>query len=182
MWVLPHFCHTLRQWAELSLSWQHTKIHHVKSCCWSFFMSHYSPLSSWLADLHVILNEWLAFHSSFLNIHWSGVLTVLLGCYMAGAMWNCCLLGMFCVYHTTMHHVNHFMQSHVRRVHVCLAVTCHLHFWQNGCDLLHATVVTWGWNRYRDEWAQKVDPGEDNSPTAPARTQTHNLSILSPAL
>ena len=24
-----------------------------------------------------------------------------------------------------------FIQSHVRGVHVCLAVTCHLHFWQN---------------------------------------------------
>ena len=33
-------------------------------------------------------------------------------------------------------------------MHVCLAVTCHLHFWQNGWDLLCATVVTWGWNRY----------------------------------
>ena len=25
----------------------------------------------------------------------------------------------------------HFMQNHIRRVHACLAVTCHLHFWQN---------------------------------------------------
>ena len=27
-------------------------------------------------------------------------------------------------------------------VHVCLAVTCHLYFWQNDRDLLRATVVT----------------------------------------
>ena len=33
------------------------------------------------------------------------------------------------------------MQSHVRKVHACLAVTCHLHFWQNDRDLLHATAV-----------------------------------------
>ena len=25
----------------------------------------------------------------------------------------------------------HFMQSHIRKVYACLAVTCHLHFWQN---------------------------------------------------
>ena len=43
------------------------------------------------------------------------------------------------------------MQSHIRKVYACLAVTCHLHFWQNDWDLLHATVV-----------AQKVDPGEEN--------------------
>ena len=33
------------------------------------------------------------------------------------------------------------MQSHRRKVHVCLAVTCHLHRWQNGRDLLGATAV-----------------------------------------
>ena len=38
----------------------------------------------------------------------------------------------------------HFMQSHIRRVHACLAVTCHLHFWQNYRDLLRATAVTRG--------------------------------------
>ena len=44
----------------------------------------------------------------------------------------------------------HFIQSHIHRVHACLAVTCHLHFWQNGRDLLHATVVTRRWNGYRN--------------------------------
>ena len=38
----------------------------------------------------------------------------------------------------------HFMQSHIRKVYACLAVTCHLHFWQNGRDLLRATAVTRG--------------------------------------
>ena len=42
----------------------------------------------------------------------------------------------------------HFMQSHIRKAHACLAVTCHLHFWQNDRVLLHATAVTLGWNRY----------------------------------
>ena len=71
------------------------------------------------------------------------------------------------------------MQNHICRVHVCLAVTCHLHFWQNDSDLLRTTAVTWGWNKY---WrAQKVDPGGDNFTTAPAGTRTCDL-ITSPAL
>ena len=49
----------------------------------------------------------------------------------------------------TMSH--HFMQSHIRRVHTCLAVTCHVHFGQNDPDLLHATAVTRGWNGYRNK-------------------------------
>ena len=40
----------------------------------------------------------------------------------------------------------HFMQSHIRKVHACLAVICHLHFWQNDQDLLRPTAVTRGWN------------------------------------
>ena len=38
-----------------------------------------------------------------------------------------------------------FMQSHIRNVHAWLAVTCHLHFWQNDRDLLRATAVTREW-------------------------------------
>ena len=48
----------------------------------------------------------------------------------------------------------HFMQSHTRKVHVCLAVTCHLHFWQNDRDLLHPTAVTQGWNGYQSKSQQ----------------------------
>ena len=49
----------------------------------------------------------------------------------------------------------HFMQSHIREVYACLALTCHLHFWQNDRDLLHATAVTWGWNGYRNKSQHK---------------------------
>ena len=45
----------------------------------------------------------------------------------------------------------HFMQSHIRKVYACLAVTCHLHFWQNDRGLLRATAVTRGWNGYRNK-------------------------------
>ena len=36
------------------------------------------------------------------------------------------------------------MQSQIRRVHACLVVTSHLHFWQNERDFLRATAVTRG--------------------------------------
>ena len=74
------------------------------------------------------------------------------------------------------------MQSHIRKVPACLAVTCHLHFSQNDRGLLHATAVTWGWNGYQNKSAQEVDPGEENSPAAPAGIRTHDLSIMSLAL
>ena len=45
-----------------------------------------------------------------------------------------------------------FNKSHIRKVYACLAVTCRLHFWQNDRDLLlRATVVTRGWNGYRNK-------------------------------
>ena len=75
------------------------------------------------------------------------------------------------------------MLSHICKVYACLAVTCHLHFWQNDRDLLHATEVTWGVERIpKYESAQKVNPGEENSPTTPAGIQTRDLSITSLAL
>ena len=69
---------------------------------------------------------------------------------MAGATWTCCHLGAFCVHHATMHHVTS-CESHIRKVYACLAVTCHLRFWQNDRGLLRATAVTRGWNGYRNK-------------------------------
>ena len=101
-----------------------------------------------------IPNEWLSLFIVHLNSHQSDVQTVLFGCYMAGATWNCCCLS---VVYTIQAHTSlqcHFMQSHIHRVHAYLAVTCHLHLWQNGWYLLHATAVTRGmggghWNKSR---------------------------------
>ena len=45
----------------------------------------------------------------------------------------------------------HFMQSHIRKVYACLAVTWHLHVWQNDRDLLLAPAVTRRWNGYRNK-------------------------------
>ena len=38
----------------------------------------------------------------------------------------------------------HLMQGRIRKVRACLAVTSHLHLWQNDRDILNATVVTGG--------------------------------------
>ena len=66
----------------------------------------------------------------------------------------------------------HFIRSDIGRVYACLAVTCHLRFWQNDRDLLRATAVTRGWNGYRKVmplpwrlWVQSKDSPERRSPT-----------------
>ena len=98
------------------------------------------------------------FIARFLNIHRSGVIKRWHGwCHMKLQPSR----RMFCVHHTT-------MQSHIRKVYASLAVTCHLHFWQNDRDLLRATAVTRGVEQIpKLESAQIVDPGEENSPAAP---------------
>ena len=53
---------------------------------------------------------------------------------------------------------------------VCLAVTIHLHFWQNDQDRLRAIEVTRGWNGHRNKRTQTVSHGEKNyARAAPAR-------------
>ena len=111
----------------------------------------------------------------FLNIHQSGVLTVLAWL----APWETAAVSAGFVYTIQ---PCHFMQSQICKVHACLAVTCHLHFSQNDHDLLCATVVTWGWNGYQNKSAPKADPGEENSPAAPAGIRTFDFSIMSPVL
>ena len=96
---------------------------------------------------HMILHEWLAFYNVFLNIHGSGVLTALawpVPCETAAVS-----AQVLCTPYN--HAPCHFMQSHIRKVYVCLPVACHLHFWQNDWDLLRATAVTQGLNGYRNK-------------------------------
>ena len=57
----------------------------------------------------------------------------------------CCLSALYAYNHAP---VYSFVQSHLLRIRVCLAVTCHLHFWHNDQDLLCATAVTREWNGY----------------------------------
>ena len=84
------------------------------------------------------LNE-CSFLQRTLNIFLSGVVAAVFGSYMAGVTQNYCHLGAFCAHHTTMSH--HFMQSHMCRVYMCLAVTRHLHFWQNDRTSWHRKLT-----------------------------------------
>ena len=98
--------------------------------------------------LVVYSSQWVtvALHSTFRNIHQSGVLRTLFGCSMAVAVWNCCHLGASFVYPirpwTSLQ--CHSIRSHIYRVHAYLAATCHLHFGQADWDLLCATAATQG--------------------------------------
>ena len=89
----------------------------------------------------------------------------------------------FCVHHTTMHYVScHFMQSHIRTVYACLAVTCHLHFWQNDRDLLSFMCYcsnTGGEMDIEIRGSTESRPWRKtfSSPTIPAGIQTHDLSF-----
>ena len=114
----------------------------------------------------------------FFYIHRSGVLTVL--AWLVPHETAAISAQVLCTPYN--HAACHFMQNHIHNVYVCLVVTCRLHFWQNDQDLLRAAAVTWGWNGYRNKSAQKVDPREENSPTAPAGIRTRDLSITSPVL
>ena len=99
---------------------------------------------------HVILHEWIAFYSAFLNIHRSGVLTALAWLVpQESAARESQSRRVLCTPYN--HAPCHFMQSHIRKVYACLAVTCHLRFWQKDRGLLRATTVTRGWNGYRNK-------------------------------
>ena len=84
---------------------------------------------------------------SFLNIHRSGVLTAL--AWLVQLETAAVSVQVLCTPYN--HAPCHFMQIHIRKVYAYLAVTCHLHFWQNDPDLLRATAVTRGWNGYQNK-------------------------------
>ena len=116
----------------------------------SFLMITYIALFSALLSRLTVLacgSTWVtSFIVRFLNIHRSGVLTAL--AWLVPHETAAVSAQVLCTPYN--HAPCHFMQSHIRKVYACLAVTCHLHFWQNDRDLLHATVVTRGWNGYRN--------------------------------
>ena len=117
---------------------------------WSLLYS--AILRSWADSLrsHVILHEWIAFYSAFLNIHRSGVLTALAWLVpQESAARESQSRRVLCTPYN--HAPCHFMQSHIRKVYACLAVTCHLRFLQNERGLLRATAVTRGWNGHRNK-------------------------------
>ena len=143
------------------------------------------------------MSDYSAFHSKILNIHRTELV-------LYSAVWSLqgwCHVKLlpsrrtFCVNHTTKHISRHFMESRIRRMHSCLAETCHLHFWQTDRDILRATAVTRGWNKYQNKsrhrkhtpniaWKDVVNqclefcteswPWEENSPTSPHPRHLHS--------
>ena len=94
----------------------------------------------------MILHDLIAFCSAFLNIS-----TEVMYLQRWHGWYHMKLLPSRRVLCTPYNHAPcHFMQSHIGKVHACLAVTCHLHFWQNDRGLLRAAAVKRGWNRYQN--------------------------------
>ena len=93
----------------------------------------------------MILHERIAFYSTFLNIHRSGVLTAL--AWLAPV--QTAAISARSVY--TIQPCTVSLHAKPRKVYACLAVICHLRFWQNERGLLRATAVTRGWNGYRNK-------------------------------
>ena len=81
-----------------------------------------------------------SFIAHFFNIHRSSVLTAL--AWLVPHETAAVSAQVLCTPYN--HAPCHFMQSHIHNVCACLAVTCHLHLWQNDRDLLRATAVTRG--------------------------------------
>ena len=68
-------------------------------CCWLLLYS--AILRSWIDTVLAYDSTWVA---SFLKcVFWISNEVRYLSADMAGATWNCCCLGTFCVHHTTMH-------------------------------------------------------------------------------
>ena len=103
------------------------------------------------------MSDWL-FIARFFNIHRSGVLTAL--AWLVPHETAAVLAQVLCTPYN--HAPCHFMQSHICKVYACLAVTCHLHFWQNDRDLLRATAVTRGWNIYQNKSQHRKSTLEKN--------------------
>ena len=75
--------------------------------------------------------------------------------------------------------VHSVIRSHIANVLMYLQITCHLHFRQNDRELLGATAVT---ADTEIGVSIETDPGETNSPAAPAGDRTRDLSMMSSAL
>ena len=115
-------------------------------CSWSLLYSAILRSRTDSLRSHVILHEWITFYSAFLNIYRSGVLTAL--------AWlvphETAAISARSVY-TKQPCVTLCKATYVRCMRAYLAVTCHLHFWQNDRHLLRATAVTRGWKGYRNK-------------------------------
>ena len=77
-------------------------------------------------------------------------------------------------------------KPHISKVHACLAVTCHLHLWQNDQELWPATVVTQGWNRYQNKsmesWPWRIKLSHHSCRDSNLRRFNHESGTLTTEL
>ena len=84
--------------------------------------THYARMWFHMSDQLFMVHFWISTAVVYLQ-HWHG------WCHMK-------LLPSWCVLCTPYNHApRFFMQSDIHKVHACLAITCHLHFWQDDRDL-----------------------------------------------
>ena len=112
------WCRLFKRWRVYTICIRECRITANVVSIHSFYVALFSALEqTHCAYWHVILNEWLyPFIARIINIHGSGVLIALFGCCMAGATWNAAVSAQVLCKQC------HFIQSHIGRVCVCLAV------------------------------------------------------------
>ena len=151
--------------------------------CWLLLYS--AILRSRADSLRSILHEWIAFIFYFLyRVFEYPPKWCTYSAGMAGATWNCCHLGTFCVHHTTMHHVTSCKATYGACIFSSNLPTALLATWPGTFMCYFGNT---GVERIlKQESAQKGDPGEENSPADPAEfepaTFRLRVRITSPAL
>ena len=94
-------------------------------------------------------SEWVtvALHSTCFEYPPKWCVIVLFGCCMGNTTRNWYCLGAYSGYtiQWCTRLQGHFIHSHLYRVHMCLAVMCHLHFCQTDWDHLCATTLRVKW-------------------------------------
>ena len=115
--------------------------------------------SEWVTSLFTAHFEYPPKWCTYITIWF---LCIYIYIYMADATRRCCSFGTHSVY-TIQPYITlqcHFIWSHLHSVHMCLAVTCHQHFWQNEsmtvsfmccCDIMGVEQIP------KWESTQKVD-------------------------
>ena len=119
------------------------------------------------------------FLNIFFNINRSGVLTAL--AWLVPHETAAVSAQVLCTPYN--HAPCHFMQSHIRKVYACLAVTCHLHSWQNDRDLLRVTAVTRGctFAGISNQWPKNTSVVSKNEYAWHVNvTFHHNMNCITP--
>ena len=111
-----------------------------------------------LSSVVIMMEWWSVYNYAIKNIFlavWDGVFFEDIPASNTDVMMSWCLMSSDVIWHIRdklwpMPKHGSIKATYVRCMRV-LAVTCHLHFWQNDRDFLRATVVTRGWNGYRNK-------------------------------